>query len=92
MTNPPIPPTVVETMARAISDVVWGPAAYRDSYLAQAQAALSAALATGSVVICSPELKALMEASMRFDRDTSTWRDNVAQAALAYGRSCASAV
>ncbi len=56
----PIPPAVVGAMASVIRD-------WNDRYLTfpteLIHAALSAALATGSVVICTPELKALMDAA-----------------------------
>ncbi len=93
MTNPPIPPAVVEAVARAIAPSRWrvmdgyladtkrklkgenasyDVTAFKDgTSMAMAQAALSAALATGSVVICSPELKALMDVAKAHERMTA---------------------
>ena len=89
--QPPIPPAVVEAMARAIAPSRWrvmdgyladtkrklkgenasyDVTAFKDgTSMAMAQAALSTLLSTGSVVICSPELKALMEAAVAFDAE-----------------------
>ncbi len=55
-----------------------------------AQAALTAALATGSVVICTPELKALMEAALTFSKKAKMGPYStsipLASAALAFAR------
>ncbi len=94
MTNPPIPPAVVDAMLAPIccddGKCQKPEACTKDHWRPDVELSLSAALATGSVVICTPELRELLDCAIAAAGALGGSRvNNLRHAANEYTRSLA---